>query len=57
MEFQHPTLRATFVRREFDDLWKIEGDSSDPDFSYADSWFEGVVEPEHGGGGGGGENP
>lgn len=44
VEFQHPTLRATFVKREFDDEWKIEGDSSDPDFTLADTWFDAVVE-------------
>lgn len=45
VEFQHPTIRGTFVKRDYDDNYKISGDSSDPDFTYADTWFDGVVEP------------
>jgi phi13 family phage major tail protein len=45
VEFQHPTITATFIKRDSDDLWQIAGDSSDETFLLADEWFDAVVEP------------
>lgn len=45
VEFQHPTIQGTFVKREFDDNWMISGDSSDTTFQWKDAWFQQVVEP------------
>lgn len=44
VEFQHPTIRGTFVKRDFDDNYQVSGDSSDENFTLADTWFESVVE-------------
>lgn len=49
VEFQHPTIRGTFVKRDFDDNYQISGDSSDENFKLADVWFDEVVEATEGG--------
>lgn len=46
VEFQHPTIQGTFVKREFDDNWMISGDSSDTSFQLVDEWFSRVIEPD-----------
>jgi len=50
VEFQHPTIQGTFVKRDFDDLWMISGDSSDTNFTLGSTWFNDVVEPGSGSG-------
>lgn len=45
VEFQHPKLKAKFVRREFDKNWEVSGDSSDTAFTLANTWFTKVIAP------------
>ncbi|WP_416729199.1 major tail protein [Fictibacillus sp. JL2B1089] len=45
VEFQHPKLKAKFVRREFDKNWQVSGDTSDTAFTLANTWFTKVIAP------------
>ena len=39
-----PKLTGTFVQRDYDGNWQISADTSDPDFTGVDSWFNEVYE-------------
>lgn len=40
VEFQTPTISASFVKRESDDVWIAHADEDDPQFLEADTWFD-----------------
>ncbi|MBD1373714.1 phage tail protein [Hazenella sp. IB182357] len=46
VEFQHPTISGTFVKREHDDAWSISGDTSDTEFKLKNDWFTKVIEKD-----------
>ncbi len=41
---RQPKLTGTFVQRDYDGNWQISADTSDPDFTGVDAWFNAVYE-------------
>ena len=42
--WRQPKLTGTFVQRDYDGNWQISADTSDPEFTGVDSWFNEVYE-------------
>lgn len=42
--WRQPKLTATFVQRDYDGNWQISADTSDPEFTGVDTWFNEVYE-------------
>ncbi len=42
--WRQPKLTGTFVQRDYDGNWQISADTSDPDFTGVDAWFNAVYE-------------
>lgn len=40
--FQTPTLKGTFVKREYDEMWKATGDEDETGFTAGSTWFDTV---------------
>jgi phi13 family phage major tail protein len=43
-EFQTPKIKATFIKREFDDLWQAMGDEDETGFTAGATWFHEVYQ-------------
>ena len=43
--FQTPKVKATFVKREFDNIWQVMGDEDVSGFTAGDTWFSQVYDP------------
>jgi phi13 family phage major tail protein len=41
-QFQTPTIKGTFIRRQFDEKWQFVGDEDETGFSLASTWFDAV---------------
>lgn len=44
-EFQNQEIEGTFIRRDFDRVFKIVADTDNPNFTYEDTFFDTVFDP------------